>query len=895
MSFTQTRTTIPEEAKKEGLLAVVIGRAVRGVLAAAGVVAEWARAVQGVVTPLGWAVVAGAIVALAIGYAWGWIEFIAIGWGLALLVAAASVWLIGRGASTIELVLPTPRVVVGEQADARLIAANPGRRRFGGVQLEVPVGGRVIERVLPGLPRGGAFDEQFRIPTERRGIIPVGPARTVRADPVGLMRREIVWSQTVELHVHPRTIAIAALSTGFIRDLEGSPTRDLTASDIAFHALREYVPGDDRRFIHWKSSAKTGTFMVRQFEETRRSRLMVLLDLEPGAYTDDAEFELAVSAAASVGARAIRDARTVSFVVSGRGRGGGRPAGAACASCRPSPATGSSTRSAWSSATTQAVLLPDVARAAAEGLPGVSLAFLVTGTARGVAPLRAAASRLPAGVEAVAVQCAPEGEAAARTVAGLTVFSIGYLEDLRAMLATIGVGRMSAARRPRGGRPFLDRPRSASLLVVAMLVRRHDPVVADLRERRVRRGREPRDHRRLGHRPGGSEVPLAGLVRGRRGVRRLPGGRRPGGGAGSRGRRGRPDAAGHRRTRRRRRPVVEAARDDRRAGRLLPGAPRAALPARAGRRDVRGDHRPPQPQARRRGDPAGAAAARRHRARRGARRARASRPASRSSSPAVAWLVRVAIANRRAITSGRPVEAALADARRVLGASALVAVALVGATAASVALPVPPRSVVRAELQPPFEPREHESPLAGFRAAFDPDVDDDADARGGRTASRGGHPHRHARHLRRVVYSVGGADGTAESGRFTRVPYRLDQTDAIGEQAQLDVVVLGYSDVWVPGIGQLERITFGGPRAELLADGFFYNDVTGTGAVQVGLASGDEYPAQSIAPVRARDLASCSGPARASSRPRPTCPRSSRGSSTSGRRRPTSPGSGSRP
>ena len=183
VSFTQTRTTIPEEARTQGLLAVVIGRVVIGVLAAAGVVARWARAVQGVVTPVGWATIAGSVAALAVGYAWGWAEFIAIGWGLALLVAAASVWLIGRGASTIELTLPTPRVVVGELAEARLVAANPGRRRFGGVQLELPVGGKVLERVLPGLPKGGAFDEQFRIPTDRRGIIPIGPARTVRADP----------------------------------------------------------------------------------------------------------------------------------------------------------------------------------------------------------------------------------------------------------------------------------------------------------------------------------------------------------------------------------------------------------------------------------------------------------------------------------------------------------------------------------------------------------------------------------------------------------------------------------------------------------------------------------------------------------------------------------------
>ena len=244
----------------------------------------------------------------------------------------------------------------------------------------------------------------------------------------------IVWSQSLDLHVHPRTIAIGTLSTGFIRDLEGSPTRDLTASDIAFHALREYVPGDDRRFIHWKSSAKTGTFMVRQFEETRRSRLMVVLDLDPEAYRDDAEFELAVSAAASVGARAIRDARTVSFVVSGRVRARGtRGSG-----MRELP-TVSRDRLLDALCIVErqddAVLLPDVARSAAESLPGVSLAFLVTGTGRGAGGLRAAASRLPAGVEAIAVQCSPGGEATSRTVAGLTVFGIGYLEDLRAMLA----------------------------------------------------------------------------------------------------------------------------------------------------------------------------------------------------------------------------------------------------------------------------------------------------------------------------------------------------------------------------------------------------------------------------------------------------------------------------
>ena len=79
--------------------------------------------------------------------------------------------------------------------------------------------------------------------------------------------------------------------------------------------------------------------------------------------------------------------------------------------------------------------LADTVRAAAETVTGVSLAFVVTGGARSVVNLRAAASRLPLGVAGVVVRCADEGEASARTVGGLSVFDIGYLDDLRAILA----------------------------------------------------------------------------------------------------------------------------------------------------------------------------------------------------------------------------------------------------------------------------------------------------------------------------------------------------------------------------------------------------------------------------------------------------------------------------
>ena len=274
------------------------------------------RRVASVVTPLGWSILVLVPVGLVVGYRLAWLEAVVVAWAGLVLVVVAGVYLVGKSAIDISLTVAHNRVVVGETAIGVVHVRNPSRARTLGVTVEVPVGTGLAEIAVPGLARHAETSREFAIPTSRRGIISVGPARTVRADPIGLVRRELVWTGATELFVHPRTIGIPSMSTGFVRDLEGNPTRDLTSSDISFHALREYVPGDERRYIHWKSTAKTGTYMVRQFEETRRSHLVVALSLANADYASDDEFEMAVSVAGSLGVRAIRDTRDVSVVVS---------------------------------------------------------------------------------------------------------------------------------------------------------------------------------------------------------------------------------------------------------------------------------------------------------------------------------------------------------------------------------------------------------------------------------------------------------------------------------------------------------------------------------------------------------------------------------------------------
>ena len=435
MSDTVTRTRGFSDPVDEGRMAAAIGVVLGRARVARSVVTRTLRVMGSVVTPLGWVMGATVLAAFLVGYLGGWTELVAIAWAGLVLLGSALAYLIGRAPYSIALEMSVDRVVVGERATGTLLVNNSSRRRLPGVSVEVPVGAGVVVFDMPGLRRSASFDDTFSVPTRRRGVVVVGPVRTVRGDPLGLVRKERVWADRTQLFVHPRTISIPSMSTGLIRDLEGNPTRDLTTNDVSFNALREYVPGDERRSIHWKSTAKTGTLMVRQFEETRRSHLMVVLSLTEGDYATDDEFELAVSVAGSLGVRAIRDGRTVSVVVSALTPPFARRRLPALRSLntvtRPRLLDDLSTIEPVSSA----LPLADLAGLASDNVTGISVAFLVCGSTPTARELRAAASRFSAGVEVVAVICEPEAVPSFRRVGELSVLCVGFLEDLQKSLA----------------------------------------------------------------------------------------------------------------------------------------------------------------------------------------------------------------------------------------------------------------------------------------------------------------------------------------------------------------------------------------------------------------------------------------------------------------------------
>ena len=292
---------------------------------------------------------------------------------------------------------------------------------------------------LPRMKPGQVHEDLFTIPTARRAVIVVGPVRSVRADPLHLLRRQVLWTEPEDLFVHPKTTALAGSAAGFIRDLEGMPTTDLSSADVSFHALRDYVPGDDRRHIHWKTTARTNKLMVRQFEETRRAHLAISLSINTDEYASDDEFELAISAAASIGRQAIREQRDLDVLTQ---RGPLR-----CETGRNM--LDDMTRIVGAPQRKTAV---DLARSLADTVPNASVVFLVVGSNRSrppscappPSPCRPASAASPSGSSA--------GAAPARANIGdLTVLTLGDLQDL-AHRAAEG-GGMSTPNNPEALRP----------------------------------------------------------------------------------------------------------------------------------------------------------------------------------------------------------------------------------------------------------------------------------------------------------------------------------------------------------------------------------------------------------------------------------------------------------
>ena len=428
-----TRTEYLDEPRGRAVaIGVALLRVVRSARALAGRV--W-RVLSSAVTPAGWLVVLWAALGMVVGLAFGWGEFLIGAWVAIVLLLLATPTLIGRENYEVDFALEHDSVVAGDDAFGDFVVRSPRLRIALPGRIDIAVGDALIDFQVPLLRRGHEHRERIEIPARRRGIIDVGPATTTRTDPLHLLQREFRWADVRTLYIHPVTTAIPSTSVGFIKDLEGSTTRTVTSEDISFHAVREYAAGDAQRNIHWKSTAKTGTLMVRQFEETRRSTISLLLDLNSASYANEDEFEMAVSVIGSLGQRALHDGRDVQAVTSGEVPEFARTTVRSLRQLKVTTPKALLDDLAGVAASNSVVELPAIARMLAETRADTSLAFLVTGSLATLGMLQSSALAFPTDVAVAAVICDPTAEPSLKPMGRTRVLTLGLLDDLRKLLA----------------------------------------------------------------------------------------------------------------------------------------------------------------------------------------------------------------------------------------------------------------------------------------------------------------------------------------------------------------------------------------------------------------------------------------------------------------------------
>jgi uncharacterized protein (DUF58 family) len=205
------------------------------------------------------------------------------------------------------------RAMAGEFVVVEIEVAN-GKRVLASHMLEVRDG------VSGGKLSGGSRDEEgtvtyLRVPprdsrTGRyqlrfsdRGKYQLGPMRVSSRFPLGIGERGQIDSQTSQLIVHPKVGTLLPDWQRQQKELSEASNRvqlRMGLFDDEFHRIREFRSGDNPRSIHWKSTAKRGQLMVREYHQNRHADSFVVLDLPKLGTWENETIEMAISLATTI-------------------------------------------------------------------------------------------------------------------------------------------------------------------------------------------------------------------------------------------------------------------------------------------------------------------------------------------------------------------------------------------------------------------------------------------------------------------------------------------------------------------------------------------------------------------------------------------------------------------
>jgi len=156
----------------------------------------------------------------------------------------------------------------------------------------------------------------------RRGLFALGPASLRTGDPLGLYEVTFECPDTSALLVTPPVIPLPTIEIApGGRAGEGRRSRSALERTVSSSSVRDYVPGDNPKWIHWRVSAHRDTLYVRVFDSSPASDWWVFLDLDQRAQIGqgwDSTAEHGVVLAASLVDQGLRTGQKVGLVTHGR-------------------------------------------------------------------------------------------------------------------------------------------------------------------------------------------------------------------------------------------------------------------------------------------------------------------------------------------------------------------------------------------------------------------------------------------------------------------------------------------------------------------------------------------------------------------------------------------------
>lgn len=272
-------------------------------------------------TVQGWVTMAGGLVWSVLAWLTGQRDLM---WpGIFLLALPVASWLLlaaSAGRVDVSRTVSPPEVAAGEDIVNRLVIDTDGYSLGAVASYHDDRSPALRGPADVSFPQGfgpGRRKVDQRITPAWRGRHRLGPLHRSLVDALGLARSSRTLPVTADVlalpAVHPLDPLRDASGLGTAMDSAVLKTSLVGQDDVM---VREYLPGDDVRRIHWRSTARTGSLMVRREERAWDPSAALLLDNRAGSYSTaipERRFEWLVSAAASISVHLLGHGFSVSL------------------------------------------------------------------------------------------------------------------------------------------------------------------------------------------------------------------------------------------------------------------------------------------------------------------------------------------------------------------------------------------------------------------------------------------------------------------------------------------------------------------------------------------------------------------------------------------------------